>query len=144
MNIVAASMEGKKMSAQIPRPIGTIAFASTLASALVAVPANKAFAVDCLASPNLPVAPNTHWYYRTDSTQHKCWHLQTDTGSSEQAAAQTPRELPAKPSQTIVGAGPYTGPLAGQFAAQHGGTKLPDQDVDKLYAEFLAWKERKN
>jgi hypothetical protein len=145
MNIVAASTQGEKMSGQIPRPIGTIAFASALlASALVGVPANMAFAVDCLSSPNLPVAPNTHWYYRTDRTQHKCWHLQTDNGSSELGAVQTPRELPAKPSQSIAGAAPYAGPHFKEFAAQHGGAKLSDEDVEKLYAEFLEWKQRKN
>jgi hypothetical protein len=117
------------MSAQL-RPIGTIAFASALlASGLeVGVPANIAFAVDCLTAPNSPTPPNGHWYYRTDQTrERKCWHLQTDNGPSEQGAVQTAREAPAKPSQSM---------------AQHGGAKLSDQDVEKLYAEFLEWKRR--
>ena len=126
------------MSAQL-RPIGTIAFASALLALglAVGVPANIAFAVDCLIAPNSPMPPNGHWYYRTDRTQErKCWHLQTGNGQSEQGAAQTAREAPDKPSQSVAAGGPYTGP------GQHGGTKLSNEDVEKLYAEFLEWKRR--
>ncbi len=93
-----------------------------LASALAGgVLTNMAFAGDCLTSPNLPVPPNTHWYYRTDRTQQrKCWHLQTNNGSSELGAAQTARETPAKPSQSIAEAAPYAGPSFKDFVAQHG------------------------
>jgi len=84
------------MSAQLG-PISTIAFASALLA--FGVPANIAFAVDCLTAPNSPASPNGHWYYRTDRTQErKCWHLQTDDGQSEQGVVQTAREAPAKPS----------------------------------------------
>jgi len=77
------------MSAQ-RRPIGTIAFAGAfLASSLaLGVPANIAFAVDCLTAPNSPAPANSHWHYRT-AQDRKCWHLQTDnhpfrTGSRRQ------------------------------------------------------------
>ena len=89
------------MSAQL-RPIGTIAFASAFLTSVlgVSVPANIAFAVDCLTAPNSPAPPNSHWYYRTDRTQErKCWHLRTDNGPSEQGAV---REAPAKPSQSVL------------------------------------------
>ena len=132
------------MSAQL-RPIGTIAFASAfLASGLGgSVPANIAFAADCLSTPNSPAPPNSHWYYRTDRTQErKCWHLGTGNGPSEQGAAQTVREAPAKPSQSVAASGPYAGPGFKDFVAQRGSAKLSDQDVDKLYAEFLEWKRR--
>jgi hypothetical protein len=130
------------MSAQL-RPIGTIAFASVfLASGLgVSVPANIAFAVDCLTAPNSPAPPNSHWYYLTDRTQErKCWHLRTDSGPSEQGAVQTVREAPATPSQSVAASGPYAGPGVKDFVAQRRGAKLSDQDVEKLYAEFLEWK----
>jgi len=128
------------MSAQL-RPIGTIAFASALLA--FSVPANIAFAVDCLTAPNSPAPPNGHWYYRTDRMQErKCWHLQTDNGQSEQGVVQTAREAPAKPSQSVATAGPYAGPGFKDFVAQHGGTKLSDEDVEKLYAEFLEWRRR--
>jgi hypothetical protein len=82
------------MSAQL-RPIATIAFASALLA--FGVPANIAFAVDCLTAPNSPAPPNGHWYYRTDRAQErKCWHLQTDNDQSEQGIVQTAREAPAK------------------------------------------------
>jgi hypothetical protein len=132
------------MSAQL-RPIGTIAFATAfLASVMgVSVPANTAFAVDCFTAPNSPAPPNSHWYYRTDRTQdRKCWHLQTDNGQSEQGAVQTARKVPAQPAQTAAAEGPYAGPRLKDFVAQRGGIKLSDQDVEKLYAEFLEWKQR--
>ncbi len=133
------------MSAQL-RPIGTIAFASALlALGLgVGVPANTAFAVDCLTAPNSPAPPNGHWYYRTDRTQdRKCWHIQTSNGSSEQGAVQTAREAPAKPSQSVAAGGPYAGSGFKDSAPQRGGAKLSDEDVEKLYAEFLEWKRRR-
>ena len=133
------------MSAQL-RPIGTIAFASAaFASALLAfgLPANIAFAVDCLTAPNSPAPPNGHWYYRTDRTQErKCWHLQTDNDPSEQGIVQTARETTAKPSQSIAAGGPYAGRGFKDFVAQHEGAKLSDEVVEKLYAEFLEWRRR--
>jgi hypothetical protein len=127
------------------RPIRTIAFASAfLASGLgVSVPANIAFAGDCLTAPDSPAPPNSHWYYRTDRPQErKCWHLQTDNGPSEQGAVQTAREAPAKPSQSVAVSGPYAGPGSKDFVPQHAGAKPSNQDVEKLYAEFLEWKRR--
>ena len=133
------------MSAQL-RPIGAIAFASAcLALALgVGAPADTAFAVECLTSPNSRAPSNGHWYYRTDRTQErKCWHLQAGNGPSEQGAVQTAREAPAKPSQSVAAGGPYAGPGFKDFVAQHGSAKLSDEDVEKLYAEFLEWKRRR-
>ena len=133
------------MSAQL-RPIGTIAFASAfLALGFgVGVPANTAFAADCLTVPNSAAPPNGHWYYRTDRTQErKCWHLQTGNGPSQQAAVQTAREAPAKPSQSVAAGGPYAGPGFKDFVAQRGSAKLSDDDVETLYAEFLEWKRRR-
>src|SRR5438105_10823724 len=107
------------MSAQF-RPIGTIAFASALLA--FGLPANVAFAVDCLTAPNSPVPPNGHWYYRTDRTeQRKCWHLQTNNDQSVQGIVEIAREAPAKQSQPVAADGPYTGPGFKDFAAQHGG-----------------------
>jgi hypothetical protein len=132
------------MSAQL-RPIGTIAFASALlASGFgVGVPANIAFAVDCLTAPNSPAPPNGHWYYRTDRTQErKCWHLQTDNGQAQKGPVQTAREAQAKTSQSVAAGGPYAGPGFNDFVAQHRGAKLSDENVEKLYAEFLEWRRR--
>lgn len=130
------------MSAQ-RRPIGTIAFAAAfLASGLaVGVPANIAFAVDCLTAPNSPAPANSHWHYRTDRAQdRKCWYLQTDNRPSEQGAVQAVHEAPAKPSQSVAASGPSPG--VKDFVAQHAAVKLSEQDVEKLYAEFLEWKRR--
>jgi hypothetical protein len=74
--------------------------------------------------------------------QRKCWHLQADTGPSEQGGAGSAGEAPAKASQSVVAAGPYAGPSRNGFVAQHGGAKPSDQDVETLFAEFLEWKRR--
>jgi len=134
------------MAAQIPRPFGAIAFASVLlASGLaVSVPANTALAVDCLTAPNSSAPPNSHWYYRTDRTQQrKCWYIRADTEPSEQRAAQTAREAPiVRSSQSESAAVPYSLASFKTFMAQHGGARLSDQDVEKLYAQFLEWNHR--
>jgi len=42
----------------------------------VGVPANAVRADDCLAAPNSPAPPGSHWYYRLDwATQRKCWYV---------------------------------------------------------------------
>jgi hypothetical protein len=136
------------MSAQIPRRIGTIAFASALVALglVITVPASTAFAVDCLATPNSSTPPNSHWYYRTDRTQQrKCWYLRANNESSEQGAIQVAREAPlGNASQSVSQASKYSLASFKEFMAQHGGAKLSDQDVEKLYAEFLEWSRRAN
>jgi hypothetical protein len=141
--MAAESWESRTMPAQL-RPIGTIAFASFLASVLgVSVPAKIAFAVDCLTAPKSSAPPNSHWYYRTDRTQdRKCWYLQTDRGPSEQRAVQAVRAAPAKPLQSVAAGGQIEGPGFKDSVAQPGGAKPSDQDVEKLYAEFLEWQRR--
>jgi hypothetical protein len=127
------------------RPIGTITFASALliSGFAVGVPANNAFAVHCLTAPNSPAPPNGHWYYRTDRTQdRKCWYLQTDNGPSGRGAVQTARKAPTQPPQSVAARAPYGGPGSKDSVAQHGGAKLSDEDVEKLYTEFLEWERR--
>jgi hypothetical protein len=134
------------MAAQIPRPISTIAFAAALLAFGLAsgVPANKAFAVDCLAAPDSPAPSNSHWYYRTDRTQQRqCWYLRADNEPSQQGAVQVaPETSPTKLSQSMPAAGSYSLANFKNFMAQNGGTKLSDRDVEKLYAEFLEWSRR--
>lgn len=133
------------MPVRIPRPIGTSAFASALIvlGAAVSVPLSTAFADDCLSQPNSPAPPNSHWYYRTDrAQQRKCWSLRTDHQSAD-GTVHVARDAPlAKPSQPMVAAGPYSLADFKNFMAQRGGGKLSDQDVEKLYAEFLEWRRR--
>jgi hypothetical protein len=131
------------MSAQIPRPIGTMAFASALlvSGLAVGVPANSAFAVDCLTAPNSSAPPNSHWYYRTDRTQQrKCWYLRDDNEVSEHRAVPTASEAQTtKPSQSVSAAGSYSFASFKDFMVKHEGAKLSDQEVKKLYVEFLEW-----
>jgi hypothetical protein len=120
------------MSAQIPRPIDSIAFALALllAGLGVTMPANTARAA-CLTAPNSSAPQNSHWYYRTDRTQQrKCWYLSAAKQPSQQGAVQAAREAAlAKPSRPVPAAIP----------SHDGGTKLSSEDVEKLYAEFLEW-----
>ena len=132
------------MSAQIRRPIGSIGFGSALlvSSLGVSVPVNTARAVDCITAPNSPAPENSRWYYRTDRTQQrKCWHLGAVNQLSQQGTAQTAGEVAlAKPSQTVPAAGPYSLASFKFFILHERGTKLSDEDVEKLYAKFLEWR----
>src|SRR5436190_233757 len=123
---------GTMSSAQIPRPIGIIAFASALlASGLaVGVPTNSAFAADCLTAPNSPAPANSHWHYRTDRAQQlKCWYIRAANQPVEQGTAPTAPEAPiAKPSQSGSAATPYSFASFKDFLAQRGGAKLSDQE----------------
>ncbi len=132
------------MSAQIPWPIGTIALAfALLASALgVSMPVNGALADDCLAAPNPATPPHSHWYFRTDRTQQrKCWHLQADNAPAQPDSVQTVSQAQAaNPSQVVPTSGSYSFASFKEFMAQNGAAKLSEQDVKRLYAEFLEWK----
>ena len=130
------------------RPIGALVLASTLLASVleVGLPGNIALAVDCLTAPNSPAPPNGHWYYRTDRTeQRKCWYLRGNTESSEQNALQVAREAPPENSPRSVSAsGKYSLARFKEFMAQHGGATLSDDEVKKLYVEFLEWSRRAN
>jgi hypothetical protein len=134
------------MSARISRSIATIAVGSTILASCfaVGVPANTAVAADCLTAPNPSTPSNGHWYYRTDRTQQrKCWYLHTDNEPSARSAMQVARATPpAKPLQSGATADPYSLASFKDFMAQHGGANLSNQDIEKLYAEFLEWRRR--
>jgi hypothetical protein len=53
---------------------------------------------------------------------------------------QAVREAPVKPSQSVAAGG--SGQGFKDVVAQHAAVKLSEQDVEKLYAEFLEWKRR--
>ena len=54
--------------------------------------ANKARAGDCLAGPNSPAPPGSHWYYRLDwATQRKCWYVRSLSQSDHQAKTPAPK-----------------------------------------------------
>src|ERR1700757_3641632 len=131
-NDIGAKWWGRTMSAQIPRPISIIAFASALLGFVIGVPIHTAFAVDCLGAPDSSTPPNSHWYYRTDRTQQRqCWHLRADGQSPEQGAGQVVREAPpAKSSQTMSAAGPYSLARFKDFLVQQGRAKLSEQEIE--------------
>jgi hypothetical protein len=107
------------MSGQIPRPIRSIALASTiLVSGLGAtVSTNSTRAADCVTTPTSSAPQNNHWYYRTDrANQRKCWHLRA-------------ADRAAQPS--------FKG-----STADRQGDKLSERDREKLFAEFLEWKRQ--
>jgi hypothetical protein len=55
---------------------------------------------------------------------------------------QTARKAPTQPPQSVAARAPYGGPGSKDSVAQHGGAKLSDEDVEKLYTEFLEWERR--
>jgi len=132
------------MLAPIGPPICSIAFLfALLVSCLsVSVPVNTARAADCLTAPNSPAPAHSRWYYRTDPThQRKCWHLGAADQPSQQRAAQTAREAAlTKQPQSMPAATPYSLASFKAFILHEGGTNLSDEDVKKLYTEFLEWR----
>jgi hypothetical protein len=56
-----------------------------------------------------------------------------------QVARETP---PARPLQSESTAEPYSLASFKDFMAQHGGANLSNQDIERLYAEFLEWRRR--
>jgi hypothetical protein len=136
---------GETMSAQITRPTGimAIAFSLLLWSSVLSVTGNSAFAGDCLPAPNSPASADSHWYYRTDRTQQReCWYLRAANEPSQPVAVPTTPNAPlTKPSQSGA-AGRYSLASFKDFMAVRGGAQLSDQEVEKLYAEFLEWNRR--
>jgi hypothetical protein len=130
------------MSAQITRRVGLIVLGSALlvGGLVLSVPGNSAFAGDCLPAPNSPAPADSHWYYRTDrSQQRQCWYLRAANEPSHPAAVPPAPNAPlTKPSQSGAAA-PYSLASFKDFLAQRGGAKLSDQEVEKLYVEFLEW-----
>jgi hypothetical protein len=117
------------MSAQITRPLVVFTLTLLAAGLALGVSDHPAVADDCRNAPNSPAPANSHWYYRTDRTQQRqCWHLGTNESSQ-------PRAVPTAADAAMAP------PLASfkEFMAQRGGAKLSDQEVEKLYAEFLEW-----
>jgi hypothetical protein len=137
---------GAMMSAQIPSRINTIAFAFGLLTAglATALSVNAAIAADCITAPSFPAPANNHWHYRTDRTQQrKCWYLRADNEAPEQRPVQVAHQTPsAKQPLSIKSAGPYSLASFKDFMARNGAAKLSDQDVEKLYADFVEWSHR--
>ncbi len=131
------------MSAQISRPIGILAFASVLLALGAFAAPNRATAADCLTAPGSATPPNGHWYYRTNRTQQrKCWFLRTDNPDSQRVSAPATGEAPL--DQPVQSASSITNSLASfkEFMTQRTGVAPSNQEVEKLYAEFLKWNGR--
>ena len=140
-NDICRRMRGKTMSAQTMRPTRNAFAAMALVWGLAfSVSSNSAVAGDCLAAPNSPAPANSHWYYRTDRTQQRqCWHLRATNEPSQLAAVPSaPDAAIAAPSQSAA-AGPYSLASFKDFIAQRGGAQLSNQEIERLYAEFLEW-----
>jgi hypothetical protein len=132
------SREGVRiMSERIRRPIGSVAVVSALlVSTFGASPrAGTADAADCLAAPSSSVPQNGHWYYRTDRrTQRKCWYLRASNDSPPQEVLKTAQAAPP--------AGAHSLASFKEFIAQRGNTSLSEEDIERLYAQFLEWRHQ--
>lgn len=129
------------MSAHISRPIGIFTFASALLALGAGGVAKAAVAADCLTAPGSSTPPNSHWYYRTDRTQQrKCWFLRAASQNSAPGPASVTGE--ASLNGQSASSAPHSFANFRAFLAQRTGTALSEQDVKKLYAEFLDWNRR--
>jgi hypothetical protein len=142
-DVDAGVSEGAIMSGPNPRPVGSIAFVVVLVLCgfCVGAAAEASRAADCLAAPNGPAPQGNHWYYHTDrATQRKCWALRVIGSPPQQVAAQTVNETPPpRPVRPAPALDRSSFASFKEFMAQHGGANLSDQDLEKLYAEFLEW-----
>ena len=103
------------MTGQIPRPFSSIALVAAflMAGVDIIVQANPTRADDCLAAPNSPTRPGSHWYYRLDrASQRKCWYVRALGSPAQQATASAivgpatvRRSLPALPGPTPLADG---------------------------------------
>lgn len=138
------------MTVQSRLPIGSITLVSASLLSILGG-GGPAHAADCLAAPGASVPPNGHWYYRTDpTTQRKCWFLRGGDASAQSNPPQSsspqsdpPQSNPpqADPPQAAAAA-PDSLASFKDFIAQRGHGSLSDQDVKRLYAQFLAWRHR--
>ena len=122
------------MPLRIRRSIGSIAFVSALLVSPFGASsrAGVADAADCLAEPNAPAPEHSHWHYRTDrSTQRKCWYLR---GTDQPARQEVLRTAQAAPAANV-----YSFASFKEFIAQRGDAKMSDEDIKRLYAQFLEW-----
>ncbi len=126
------------MAAQIRRSIGSTVFVSALLlSTFGASPrAGTADAADCLTAPNSAAPENSHWYYRTDrATQRKCWYLRSTDKPAQQQVLRTAQAAPI--------ADEYSFASFKEFMARRENANLSDEDVKKLYAQFLEWRHQR-
>jgi hypothetical protein len=134
------------MPAQVRRATGSIGsvFALLISGATVDVTASAARATDCLAAPNSTAPANSHWFYHTDRTQQrKCWYLRAADQASQQADDDSRRETaPVRAAPSVPPANAYSLADFKNYIAHRVSTNVPDQDVEKLYAEFLEWRRR--
>jgi len=128
------------MSAQIPRPINGFTLLLLAGGLALTLADHAAVAEDCLKAPNSSAPANSHWYYHTDRTQQRqCWYLRTSNDPSQPGAVPTTADAAIAPSSHSVSPAPYSLASFKDFMAQRGGAKLSDQEIEKLYAEFLEW-----
>ena len=93
--------------------------------------ANKARAGDCLAGPNSPAPPGSHWYDRLDwATQRKCWYVRSLSQSDHQAKTPAPKGqdllLPSVPGA----ARPQPAADNASLSVGPGSTDLPSAPVE--------------
>lgn len=125
------------------RPVGSIAFVVMLllCGLSVGASAEPSRAAQCLAAPSGPAPQGNRWYYHTDrATQRKCWALKVTGAPPQQVAAQAVNEAPPpRPVRPVPALDRRSFASFKEFMAQRRGANLSDQDLEKLYAEFLQW-----
>jgi hypothetical protein len=130
------------MSGQAKRRIvAAVSYAFLFSGLGVNAAAVSARADDCLTAPNSPAPENSHWYYRTDrAQQRKCWYLGAADQSLKQGSAPVARGSAfTKPSHPEPTESSYSLGDFNDFIKHRKGADLSNEDVERLYAEFLEW-----
>jgi hypothetical protein len=87
---------------------------------------------DCLAGPNAPAPPGSHWYYRVDRAAHrKCWYLGAQRAKRHRAASARPSAAAAPVAAPSAGASP---PVESPAPAQ-AGALTPDAAFGSRWPE---------
>jgi hypothetical protein len=73
---------------------------------------------ECLAGPNAPAPPGSHWYYRVDRAAHrKCWYLGAQRAKRHRAASARPSAAAAEAAPSAGASPPVESPAPVQAGA---------------------------
>jgi hypothetical protein len=102
----------------------------------VTVLAKTARAADCLAAPNSPSPPGSHWYYRLDlATQRKCWYVRALNQSDQQAATGATTGQASRLHSVPSAAKPKPPAGSAPLSVSPGATDSPSSPVEAFAAK---------
>jgi hypothetical protein len=116
---ISGAMVSNRTNGTSPAFVGFIALTGIILSGSPTLAGDE-----CLAAPNSPAPPGSHWYYRSDrSTQRKCWYVRPedrqDRAEKSAAAAETAAtNEPTKTSRQTERADPRPAAVSNKIQAE--------------------------